>query len=104
MKVDSVLQYKYKGILSKYLEQKRLKMAQKWIIGTDILDLGCCQAKLLENKYDDINYVGIDNNDELRTFNQRRYPYQSFINADLNTMHQNIELLKNRDTLKLQYY
>ena len=84
MKKESALQYKYRGILSRYLESKRLSMARKWITGRYILDLGCCQAKLLDSEHNQIDYVGIDNSEELIQFNGRRYPAHSFINADLN--------------------
>jgi len=88
-------QYEYKGLLSRYLEYKRLSMARPWILGDNILDCGCCQAKLLEYAEGNINYVGVDISDGIIDFNKRRYPDKEFCREDLNLLDQKSKFLAN---------
>ncbi len=70
-------------------------MALPWIIGENIFDCGCCQAKLLEYKEKNINYVGVDFSDELIDFNKRRYPDHQFFRKDLNLLNRKSKFLAN---------
>lgn len=81
-----------------------IKLAGKIKDGDSILDLGCGNGRLIETLKDKkINYLGIDNSEELIRFAKENYPSYKFIISDILNLEGAKELKEDNNSRKFDY-
>jgi 2-polyprenyl-3-methyl-5-hydroxy-6-metoxy-1,4-benzoquinol methylase len=85
------------ALLSKFIADQRQKKVSEYIKG-DVLDLGCCNARILETYGTRItSYSGVDRSAKLIEKLKQKYPNASFMQRDLDC--ERLELGSNFDCI-----
>jgi len=69
--------------LSPWFEKARFRVAQKWFLGNQLLDIGCGNGVLSSYLPQGIQYVGLDSNRSYLIAARKRIPAGTFLAANL---------------------